>query len=115
MYKAHLENKQVYGPTKVINPPKRWNADIETIWQDYISMFFLHDDFWSDFWRCIPTGVWEVQFPEFRIFIQSLLPLYIQRDYERLEDNNLVKLTNDGDYININDYDEDDEYGYDTN
>jgi hypothetical protein len=108
MYMAHVKSKTLRGPTKIYNLPKNWNADIENIWEDYLCTFILHDDFWTDFWHAIPYSIWEVQFPIYRYFIQSILTYYIQRDYEHLEENNLIKQTDDGDYVDINEYDEDD-------
>ena len=84
MYKAYIESKRIACPSRIINPPKNWNKEIEFIWEDYISTFLTHDDFWSNFWHNIPQGIWESQFSEYRIFIQSILPSYIQRDYELL-------------------------------
>jgi hypothetical protein len=115
MYKAHIENKIIKCAYKPIFPPKNWNEEMESIWEDYVSMFCLHDDFWNDFWHHIDAGLWESQFPNFRIFIQNILPNYIQRDFNRLEENDLIKQNNEGEYIDINDDDEcDDDYGYET-
>ena len=103
MYRAHLENKDVEGPKKIANLPKGWSDDLEDIWSDYIYSRTLTDDFWSEFWYEIPEGSWEAQFPQFRSFIQAVLPIYIQRDLEMLIEESLVAKNNEGEYVDIYD------------
>jgi hypothetical protein len=110
MYKAYLESAEVRGPAKIPYAPKNWSKEIEEIWEDYIHMFVLTEDFWQAFWYDIYTSVWESQFPNYRYYIQSILPLYIQRDYELLEENNLIIQNDDGEYIDVNEYDGEEEY-----
>jgi hypothetical protein len=110
MYKANLESSEIRGPTKIPNAPKNWSKEIEIIWDDYIHTFLLTEEFWQAFWYDTYTSVWESQFPNYRLYIQSILPFYVQRDCALLEDNNLVVQKGDGEYIDINDYDDDLDY-----
>ena len=110
IYKAHLESSEVRGPTKIPLAPKNWSSDIENIWDDYIHTFVLTEDFWQAFWGSIYTSVWESQFPDYRLFIQNILPLYIMRDYTILEENNLIIQNTSGEYIDANEYDGEEEY-----
>lgn len=117
MYAAQLENKYVAGPRKISNLPKNWNKNMEIIWEDYMSTFLFNDDFWDDFWNQIPICIWELQFSQFRTFIQNVLTQYVKRSYEFLEDNSLIVQNCDGQYIDINHFEDndDDDYNYEIN
>ena len=110
LFRAALEGKQVRGPARIPGAPYGWNDDTETIWEDFIANFYLDDKFWTDFWASIDEGAWEHTIPRFRAQMQSILPLYVQRDLALLEEKGLIVQNKEGEYINP----EDDEYEEDS-
>jgi hypothetical protein len=114
MYRAQMENKEVGCPTRIANLPKKWTKEIESAWVDYINTFHLTEEFWTDLWHEIPEGVWESPYPRFREFLQSVIPIYIQRDMETLENEGLVRQTSKGEFIDSKDEEYDDDIGYES-
>ena len=115
MYHASLNNKTVVGNFKSIVKPDGWNNDIEAIWIDYILTMFLDSEFWSNFWHDIEPAIWESEFTSYRTFIQSILPMYINRKYDILYEAGLLFQNKEGDFVTADEYDERDEYNeYDT-
>jgi hypothetical protein len=114
MYRAHLENKEVGCSTKIANLPKKWTPEIETIWMDWVFTFHLTEEFWSDIWYEIQESVWEAQFPRFRTWLQSLLPNYLLRDMDALEQEGLVKQTSGGEFVDVHEEDIYEDDGYES-
>ena len=110
LYRAALEGKQVRGPARVPGAPPGWNDDVETVWEDFITNFYLDDGFWSDFWGSLDEASWEYAIPRFRAQMQSVLPLYIQRDITLLEDKGLIVQNKEGEYVNPDDEEYDEGY-----
>jgi hypothetical protein len=107
MFRAHLEGRLVICPDKIPNLPSNWNRETEEIWNDHLGIFYLTDDFWTDFWRTIQPGIWEAQFPDYRYYIQGVMPLYIKRDIDLLIEEGLIKKNSEGEYVDIHDEDAD--------
>lgn len=106
MYHANLEHKNVMSTFRSVNKPRGWSRDIESIWIDHVLTNSLDSEFWNKFWEAIPVGTWESQFESYRIFIQSILPMYLSRDFDMMEKEGLIYQTEDGKYMTANEYEE---------
>lgn len=111
-YRASLAyEKRVAAPHPKQYFPRGWNSNIETLWNDYITHTYFHETFWMNFWKSIPVAVWESDVSsEFRHFLTSVLPLYVARNLNLLEEAGLVACNYDGEYVKREDCDEPDEY-----
>lgn len=115
MYHASLENKTVVGSFKSIVKPEGWTQDIENVWLDYIYTMFFDSEFWSNFWYNIEVGIWEAEMSSYRAFIQSVLPMYVERKYDLLYEAGLLFQNKEGEIVTADEYDEDEDYQeYDT-
>jgi hypothetical protein len=106
MYHAALVGKDVVPTYNSIKKPQGWSNEIETIWTDYLSVFYFDDFFWTKIWDRTPIGLWELQFPQYRIFIQTIIPMYIQRNQEFLVQEGLLVKSTHGKYLTSSEYDD---------
>lgn len=114
LYRAHLEGKDVACPTKIANLPKKWTTEIEAIWTDWVYTFHLTDEFWTGLWYEVPEAIWEAPFPRYRTWIQSLLPNYIQRENEPLENEGLIRQKSGGEFVDAQETEDYEEDGYES-
>lgn len=116
MYHASLEHKTVVANFKSIVKPEGWTSDIEHIWMDYITAMFFDGEFWSDFWHHIDSTMWEYDFSSYRSFIQSILPMYVERKYDLMYEAGLLFQNKEGEIVTADEYDDAEDYGndYDT-
>lgn len=110
MYHASLENKTVVANFKSIVKPEGWTQDIENVWMDYILTMFFDSEFWSHFWYNIESANWELDLSSYRSFIQSILPMYVERKYDLMYEAGLLFQNKEGEIVTADEYDEDDEY-----
>jgi hypothetical protein len=98
-YLASERNKTIEGPREIRSAPKGWTADAENVWNDYVTHYFFNDKYWLNFWDEFPVAAWEHGLPQWRVFLQSLLPFYLHRDPELLEVAGMLVKNADGAYV----------------
>lgn len=106
IYKSFANNVPIAGIVKPLPKPDGWNNEMEDIWMDYLYTFHFDDAFWVSFWNSINICGWEDYLPRFRSIIQSILPLYIKREPELLQDNELLYQDEEGNYLMPDDVDD---------
>lgn len=98
MYHAHITHKFFSGPNRVFPRPSDWTNELEQLWAFYIHAHCYDMDFWDNFWRCIPTTLWEELMPNWRYEIADILMYYIQPSIENMIETHILMEDDDGNY-----------------
>ena len=98
-YLASDRNKTLLGPSEIRNAPRGWTADAENVWNDYVSHYYFNDVYWIHFWDEMPVASWEHSLPQWRIFLQTVLTWYLQRDAELLIEADMLMVNSDGNFV----------------
>lgn len=93
-------------PRRRFRQPSGWNDDIEAYWQEFVHFHLCNEAFWNLFWKRIPDEVWEDYLPTWRSTLQTILPLYIQRDMEILIAYGYIVENEEGEFVSNEDYEE---------
>ena len=101
MYHARLDLKPFNGPYRTFHRPEHWDIFLENAWSDYLHHFCYGMDFWEDFWRRIPTTMWEDNMSQWRHTFQNIILLYIQPSLENMVKARVLFEDDDG---NITDH-----------
>ena len=103
-YHASLTCSEPGGPRKLEKYPNGWDDEIEQIWIDYLYSRHFTTTFWNHFWNKLRPADWECDHERWRYYIQSLLPLYIERDIELLKEDGLIYEDDEGNFLSAEDY-----------
>ena len=62
--------------------PEEWTAELETLWQQWITNSMFTTAFWHNFWSRHPLQAWESDMEGWRAVFEELLPTYVRRNME---------------------------------
>ena len=111
-YQNYLRRKYIVGaPKQKFSRPLRWNAVLETQWNDYVHSRIVNYEFWERFWNELPNAYWETTLTHdnWRDVMQYLLPFYIRREIDILLDEEIVCQEENGNIVTWDDHEAEDE------
>lgn len=76
--------------------PEEWTAELETLWQTWLSDNIFTQAFWHNFWSRHLVQPWEYEMAGWRSVFEELMPTYVRRSMDLFVAQGLFVEDDDG-------------------
>ena len=81
---------------RIVHYPDEWTAELETLWQTWLSDTIFTSVFWHNFWNRHPVQLWESEMEGWRRVFEELMPTYVRRSMDLFVAQGLFVEDDDG-------------------